>query len=225
MNIILIVVSLSFILFLLWRVYFLRNPKRIIPEGNVIVAPADGIILYIKEVKKGKIPFSVKSEKAIPLHELNAIEYGLAEDGWLVGIFMNPMSVHRNRIPLKGKIILKEYQPSTSNLSMVKATTDIFLRRVPLRDYEFYPVNERKTIGVKTKLGNIFIIQIADKWIKKIVCRGSVGDFVKTGEQYGMIRFGSQCDILIPQSDKIKIVVTPGKYLKAGSSVIAEFID
>lgn len=225
MNIILIILCITIILFLLWRVYFLRNPKRIIPDGNVIVAPADGTVLYIKEVKKGKIPFAVKNKKEIPLNEINGIATELTEDAWLVGIFMSPMSVHRNRIPMQGEIILKEYMPSTSNLSMVKATTDILLRRVPLRDYEFYPVNERQTIGIKTKIGNIFIVQIADKWIKKIVCKVAIGDFVKTGQQYGMIRFGSQCDILLQKNDKLKIVVKPGQYLKAGSSIIAEYID
>ncbi len=223
MCIFFIIIISSVILFLLWRLYFLRDPERIIPHENVVVAPADGIVLYIKKVENGTIPLSVKKKKRILLNEVSGLGEGMMESGFLVGIFMSPMSVHRNRIPLQGKIILKEYREATSNLSMVKATTDIVLGRAPLRDYEFYPVNERQTIGIETVLGNLFVTQIADKWIKKIICRVELGDKVNTGDQYGMIRFGSQCDLFIPECRGLEFKKTPGDKVKAGSSIIANF--
>lgn len=223
-QILLIIISVVLILFICWRIYFLRDPLRNIPEGDVLVAPADGTVLYIKDISRGEIPIALKRQTSIPLTEITGIGEFKNTGGFLIGIFMSPMSVHRNRIPVSGEIVFKEYRPASFNLSMVKATTDILLKRRPYRDYEFYPVNERLTIGIKTEKGIISVTQIADKWIRKIVSWIEVGEDVTRGQQYGMIRFGSQCDIFIPDSFDLQIRINTGDYIYAGETVLATYL-
>ena len=222
-QVILIIVSGVFILFFCWRVYFLRDPKRNIPSSNVLVAPADGTVLYIKNISRGEIPIALKKHKSIPLTEITGIGEYKNTSGFLIGIFMSPLSVHRNRIPISGEVVFKKYQPAPFNLSMVKVTTEILLKRTPFNDYEFYSTNERLTIGIKTEWGIISVTQIADKWIRKIVSWIEVGDKVTKGQQYGMIRFGSQCDIFIPDSFDTQIKIKTGDYIYAGETVLATY--
>lgn len=223
LQLILIILSCLVVLFLIWRLYFLRDPLRIIPEGAVLVAPADGTVLYLKSISKGEIPVALKKRNRIPLMELTGITEFEKQSGTLVGIFMNPLSVHRNRIPVSGEIILKDHKHDTLNQTMVKATTDILLGRKPYNDYEFYPTNERLTIGIKSEKGIISVTQIADRWIRKIVSWVEVGDKVEKGEQYGMIRFGSQCDIFVPDNFNAIFSVSMGDYVYAGKTVLARF--
>jgi len=221
-----LILPLSILLvFFGWRLFFLRNPNRTIPTGNHFVAPADGTIIYIKKIEKGFVPVAVKNGEKIPLTELTGVESLETIGGYLVGVFMNPMSVHRNRIPISGEIVAKKYLKKPNNLSMVKATTDILLRRKSFPDYDFYLTNERLTILINAKDGVVGVTQIADKWIRKIVSWVEVGDVVSMGEQYGMIRFGSQCDLFIPESIKFKFKVKVGDYVYAGKSILAEIID
>ena len=222
-QVLLIIIAGVFLLFAFWRIYFLRNPKRDIPAGDIIVSPADGTVLYIKNISRGEIPIALKKHKSIPLTEITGIGEYKNISGILIGIFMSPLSVHRNRIPASGEIVFKKYQPSHHNLSMVKAITDILLKRKPFNDYEFYPINERLTIGIITEWGIISITQIADKWIRKIVSWIEVGDKVTKGQQYGMIRFGSQCDIFIPDSFNLQIKIKTGDYMYAGETVLATY--
>lgn len=222
-QVLLIIISGVFVLFLCWRIYFLRDPKRNIPAGDVLVAPADGTVLYIKNISRGEIPIALKKNNSIPLTEITGIGEYKNISGFLIGIFMSPLSVHRNRIPVSGEIVFKKYQPAPFNLSMVKATTDILLKRTPFNDYDFYPTNERLTIGIKTEWGIISVTQIADKWIRKIVSWIEIGDKVTKGQQYGMIRFGSQCDIFIPDSFDIQIRIKTGDYMYAGETVLATY--
>ncbi len=222
-QVLLIIILGVFILFLCWRIYFLRDPKRNIPAGDVLVAPADGTVLYIKNISRGEIPIALKKNNSIPLTEITGIGEYKNTSGFLFGIFMSPLSVHRNRIPVSGEIVFKKYQQFPFNLSMIKATTDILLKRSPFNDYEFYPTNERLTIGIKTEWGIISVTQIADKWIRKIVSWIEVGDKVTKGQQYGMIRFGSQCDIFIPDSFDLQIKIKTGDYIYAGETVLATY--
>ncbi len=225
MLVFLYILLVFFLLFIAWRFYFLRNPKRIIPEGNHLVAPADGTILYIKRVEKGSIPVAEKNEKAIPLNEISGIEGFENISGYLAGIFMTPLSVHRNRIPAAGEIIAVKYMPKPGNLTMVQATTDVILKRKSFPDYDFYLANERLTIVIKTNNGIVAVTQIADKWIRKIVSWVEVGDKVTMGEQYGMIRFGSQCDLFIPESMNIDFKVKTGDYVYAGKTILGIIQD
>ena len=213
---------IMFILFLLWRIYFLRNPTRHIPPGeDTIVAPADGYVIYIKRIEQGEVPMAIKKNSKILLHELCGVEGSNSSSGWLIGIFMTPWSVHFNRTPLAGKITFKTHIKNKLELSMVTSLVEIITRAKKFSDNDYYLMNERLTTAIKTTRGpTIFVTQIADKWINRIVSFVEEGDEIAKGAQYGMIRFGSQCDLFVPDELKISFNVNIGDYIYAGDSII-----
>jgi phosphatidylserine decarboxylase len=100
--------------------------------------------------------------------------------------------------------------------------TNILLNRKPLEDNCSHLVeNERITIGIKTTKGVYSLTQIADKWISHIINRASIGDQLSRGELFGMIRFGSQVDVFIPDELGYTPIVNPGDYVLAGVTTLA----
>jgi phosphatidylserine decarboxylase len=224
MSIILGVMASITVVFVWWRFYyFFRNPIRTPPQGeHLIVAPADGRIAYVKRVTRGEVPMAIKQRTTIALTEITA-HTSLQEDGYLIGIFMGPFSVHRNRLPVAGQIVFREYRHAPTNSSMVRMLTNLFLHRAPLeQDCAYITRNERLTVGVKTRSGAVVTAtQIADAWVNRIVVWISEGDSVWRGQQYGLIRLGSQVDTFIPASLVERITVHPGQRVRAGETVLA----
>ncbi len=144
-------------------------------------------------------------------------------DGYIIGIFMTPLSIHYNRSPVDGKIILKHYIDSSENETMTELLINILLillRKKTKIDERYYLSNERLTWGIRNDLGDFFVIQIADKWIRKIDSWKKCHESVTKGEQIGMIKFGSQCDLIIPESLYCKLKIQVGDYVKAGQTII-----
>lgn len=214
------------IFFLYWRLYyFLRNPPRTIPEGeNKIVAAADGFITYVKQVQQGEVPIAIKARKSIPLIELTGLEPEGNQSGYLIGTYMTEYSVHRNRVPITGEIILCQHRAAEPfNRSLSRMTTNLLFRRQPYeQDCEYLLDNERLTIGIRHSSGHIVTVtQIADVWINQIIAWVQPGQGVQRGQLYGMIRFGSQCDVFLPTHLVDNILVQPGQYVFAGETVVA----
>ncbi|MCP4136139.1 MAG: phosphatidylserine decarboxylase [bacterium] len=224
MTALIIIISLFLSLFVFWRFYFfLRNPGRQIPEGDTIItAPADGYINYIKKIENGEVPIAIKKKNKIPLDEFTAIKELKNSTGYLIGIFMTPLSVHHNRVPVSGEIIYRRHTDAPKNLSMGHMASLVFLNRPPFDEgSEFLITNERLTVGIKTKAGDVVTVtQIADAWINRIIARVDIGDAVNRGDLYGLIRFGSQLDIFVPENLVESIAVTEREYVKAGESIL-----
>jgi phosphatidylserine decarboxylase len=123
-----------------------------------------------------------------------------------ISTFMNVQNVHVNRMPYTGKIIdIKHF--SGFHLPAFKKESD---------------KNERVIIIVKTKIGNIKIVQIAGTLARRIVPYVKEGDNIKKGERIGIIRLGSRVDIYLPREKIKKINVKIGDKIKAGEDTIAE---
>ncbi len=203
--------------------YFFRDPKRVIPNGNNLVSPADGYILYIRKLKGNEIPFSIKKGQKIMLNELidNYNEYTL-----LIGVFMSPLSVHYNRFPFTGKITNIYYKNNSNNKTMMKTFLNIIFNITPYTDGASYLLdNERNITILENDNIKCAIVQIADKWVKKIVNNCKVGEIVDKGTKLGMIRMGSQCDIFLKIKGNYRIAVKERQYVKAGSSILIELED
>lgn len=214
------------IFFLYWRLYyFLRDPPRTVPQGeDKIVAAADGFVTYVKPVQKGEVPIAIKSRRVIPLVELVGLEDENKPSGYLIGTYMTEYSVHRNRVPISGEIILCQHRSADRfNRSMARMTANLLFSRQPYdEECEYLVTNERLTIGIRHKSGRLITVtQIADVWINRILAWVKVGDVVERGQQYGMIRFGSQCDVFLPDDLLESILVKPGQYVFAGKTVLA----
>jgi len=208
-------------LFFVWRVWFLRDPRRTVPPGESVLAPADGFVTYVKRVSRGTVPIAVKGRREIPLSEIVEVP-GLDGEGVLVGIFMTAFSVHRNRAPVSGEVVFRRRRPAPKNRTMARMMTRFLLRAAPYEDDCDYLVeNERLTIALRNERGLVAVTQIADKWIDRIVARVEVGDCVERGALYGLIRFGSQVDLFLPDSYGVETCVRPGQYVRAGESEIA----
>ena len=211
-------------LFFIYRFwFFLRNPKRKIPSGNNIVAPADGVVLYIKEIKDNKeIPVSIKRDKIIYLNEL--MDDAKSDYNLVIGIFMTPFSVHYNRIPFDGEIVKNHYRSTKENKTMLGVFLNLILNLKPFtQNAEYIYENERNTLVIKNDCMKGAVVQIASTWIDNIRNkRLNQGDRVAKGEQFGMIRMGSQCDLFLKIDKKYKIVVKEKDYVRAGENILIE---
>ncbi len=206
-----IVLSLCLVLFITAvtiLLFFFRDPERIPPkkERNII-SPADGEIVYVKEIKRGEFPFSIKNKNHIPLTELTKEEF-ISSGGFQVGIGMNFLNVHVNRAPIAGKIIR--------------------LKRIPGKFYSLKKIsslleNERVCTIICGGNINVAIVQIASRLVRRIIPFIKEGDIVEFGQRIGMIRFGSQVDLLIPNERKVKILVKEKDEVKAGQTIIARY--
>jgi len=198
---------LIFILvFICIAVRFYRDPERIPPETeNVILSPADGKVIYVNEIERGSPLTSTKGKRRFKLYEMMATNPP-PNAAYLIGIDMNILNVHVNRSPIGGKIVLQKY---------IKGN---FLS---LRRPEAETRNERVTTIIDNGQFKIAIIQIASRLVRRIVSYLKEGDTVVIGQRIGMIAFGSQVDVAIPQLDNLKITVKPGDHVRAGFSIVA----
>ncbi len=188
--------ALIIAIFLFWRIWFLRNPNRNIPEGNVMVSPADGKVMEIREVSlPGKV------EKG--MGEFNFICGELGDKALMVSIFMSPFDVHYNRAPIPGEIIAIRYHKGAFHPA----------------DSEESNQNESNEIIIKGKAHTIGVVQIAGILARRIKCHVAVGQKVEKGERFGLINLGSRVCLLLPTT--IKPSVNVGERVKGGSTIIA----
>ena len=122
-----------------------------------------------------------------------------------VSIFMSVFNVHVNRIPLSGKVVDTYY----SKGEFLNAAYD----KASLK-------NEQAGIVLETKSKQkILFVQIAGLIARRIVSYPVIGDVLKAGDRYGLIRFGSRVDIYLPKDADVKMMV--GDKTVAGETIIA----
>lgn len=122
-----------------------------------------------------------------------------------ISIFMSVFSVHVNRAPFDGKVL------------------DAFYHRgkfFDARDGRASCENERNGLVIETPAGvRIAFVQIAGLIARRIICYPRIGDQLKRGERYGLIRFGSRVDVYLPPD--MKPLVKLGDMTVAGETVLA----
>lgn len=181
-----------------WCVYFFRNPDRHVPQRKgLIVSPADGVVSMIT---KAALPPELETgDETDPLFTAKTLTR--------VSIFLNVFDVHVNRNPIAGKVTQAVYHPGKFfNAELDKASEH----------------NERNTLVVKIDdhKSSIAFVQIAGLVARRILSEAKVGDDLKTGERYGMIRFGSRVDIYLPP--RVTPMVCVGQKMIGGESIIAD---
>jgi phosphatidylserine decarboxylase len=189
-------------------IWFFRDPERVPPEkDNVILSPADGKIIYVKEVEEESHFVSIKAGTRYSLEELFQTQWPF-RGGHLIGIEMNVLDVHVNRAPIEGRVVLsKSIKGGFPGLG--KPNAEIRSQRA----------------ATIIDDGNIMVgvVQIASRFVRGIVSYVKEGQQVTIGQRIGMIRFGSQVDIAIPDSVDFQIPVKPGQAVKAGLTVLARY--
>ena len=210
--------------FIYWKLFFFyRDPERTIPKGNNIVSAADGTVVYVRQVDDLSVPISIKGKKEIKLEEI--VKFGSLDKSpyYIVGVFMHPTDVHVNRSPISGTV-KKIIYTRGKNLPMTLMWWRVLLG---IKPYEFYSrhiiQNERNTIMIEGQLP-VYVTQIADIYVSKIECRVKEGENLEKGQRIGMIKMGSQVDIIFPALPNIQVVAKEGQKIKAGEGIIAEII-
>lgn len=196
------------IAFAFTMIRFWRTPKREITAGEEdIVCPADGNVIYITRVEAGEVPVSIKGRRYSRLEELTKTDL-LEKPCWLVGINMTPFDVHKNCAPIDGKVILNQHFDG---------------KFLSLKDDEALTENERNTYVIGNEKLRVGIVQIASRLVRRIDSYVEEGATVKKGDWLGMIRFGSQVDVIIPIEYEVTVELKEQIY--AGSTVIAKKIE
>lgn len=89
-------------------------------------------------------------------------------------------------------------------------------------DHKSSERNERTLIGINNDTYKILFKQIAGFVARRIVCTLKKGDIVRIGEKFGMIKFGSRMDVIIPFNSLIKVSVK--QRVVAGETILAEVV-
>lgn len=210
-------------LLFLRRVWFYRDPPRS-PErsGGVIVAPADGRVVYIKRVEDGQVCAEKLGER-IRLPEITGLD-SPGRTGWAIGIYMSPLDVHYNYCPYPSTVEAVHRRPAAVNLPMLDVWEYIrvvWLRRmVDMFARRYHLENERNTILLDAGGLKMAVVLIADKFVSKIRCFVQEGQRLPYSRKIGFIERGSQVDLVV-FADDVEFEVTVNRQVYGGKTVIA----
>lgn len=168
-----------------FTVWFFRDPVRVPPEGasRLILSPADGKVIEIVEEEE-------------PIY--------LQGPGRRLSIFLSPLNVHVNRIPIDGVVEYERYHPGEYLVAWhPKASTK----------------NERSEVGMRHPSGvPVLFKQIAGAVARRIVYYAEVGHEYRAGDRYGIVKFGSRMDVIVPP--EVVFSVEIGDRVVGGETVI-----
>jgi phosphatidylserine decarboxylase len=121
-----------------------------------------------------------------------------------VGIFLSIFDVHTNRAPIDGRIVYRQHREGLC---------------LDARDPDCPEKNEAMTWAFENPRGAIVVRQLTGAIARRIVAWANVGDEIKKGERFGMIRFGSRTELYLPL--EAEVLVKTGDHVSGGSTVIA----
>ena len=148
---------------------------------------------------------SVADGKVVILEKVYEKEY-LKQECIQLSVYMNFFDVHANFWPVDGRVDYYRYYPGKH-----------FFAFKPKASEE----NEHSCVGIVTPQGRqVFFKQIAGGFARRIVCYGKSRGDARSGEQCGIIKFGSRIDIFLPLDAEIKVSL--GDYVRACETVLAE---
>jgi len=191
----------------MWRFY--RDPERIPPDvPNAIIAPADGRIIYVRDVAAGTVPCAIKGKKNIEISEIAKTGALDTTDGYIIGICMSVLDVHITRAPIGGKITSIESFPG---------------RTLSPKDWRSEIENPRTTLIFEGDAQRAIVTEIGTPYVSKILSFVETGSSVTRGQRIGKVTWGSQVDVIIP-STKVEILVKEGDAVMAGKTVLARTV-
>jgi phosphatidylserine decarboxylase len=164
--------------------FFFRDPNRRSPsDDDLVLSPADGRVLVAGPSMADVTP----------------------PGSWLqVSIFLSPMDVHVNRIPVSGRV------------TRVTFTRGRFL---PAYRQDAGGLNERSEVWIDRAGQTIIARQVVGVLARRVVCRVAPGTEVRAGDRFGIMKFGSRMDVFMPPSATIKVKV--GDLVRGGETIIA----
>jgi phosphatidylserine decarboxylase len=176
--------AVLFVFLALFMLYFFRDPGRIVPDqADAIVSPADGRVLIAGDAEAAAAPPGTWKQ---------------------ISIFLSPLDVHINRIPIGGRIARVEHMPGQ------------FLAAYRP---ESARVNERNEVWIEHDGETVVCRQVVGVLARRLVCRVAPGAVVRTGERFGLMKFGSRIDLYLPPRAILR--VSAGDRVRSGETVVA----
>lgn len=171
-------------------VAFFRDPEKVIPEEKGVIVSAGDG--KVTGVQKIIVPSEIKSLAGKEMIKIS--------------VFLSVFNIHVNRVPTDGEVKEVAYIPGKFvSAALEKSSTE----------------NERCTIVMSNSDKELIgCTQIAGLIAKRIVCDAKVGDKFNLGDRYGLIRFGSRMDVLLPLSYETNVKV--GQTVIGGETVLAK---
>ena len=164
--------------------FFFRDPERVHnAPPDAILSPADGRVMVA----------GAPTGDSTPPGEWHQIS-----------IFLSPMDVHVNRVPVSGRVTRVEYHPGRFLPAYRKESGDLNERCEITVDHDGQPIVFRQIVGVLAR---------------RVVCRTREGVYVKAGERFGVMKFGSRMDVFVPIDATLHVRV--GDTVVGGVTVIA----
>lgn len=168
--------------------FFFRDPDRAVQAAPLaVLAPADGRVMVA----------------GTPTAQ------GFAAADWQqISIFLSPLDVHVNRIPVAGRVVKVRYHPG---------------RFLPAYRVDAGDLNEYTEVTLDHDGQVIVVRQIVGILARRIVCRVKEGDTVEAGDRFGIMKFGSRMDVFLPKS--ATITVRAGETAVGGVTVVARLAE
>jgi phosphatidylserine decarboxylase len=178
------VLAIPFLALAAFFAFFFRDPDRLSPaDEDLVLSPADGRVLVAGA----------------------AIADGAPPGAWQqISIFLSPMDVHVNRIPVSGRVTRVSYTPG---------------KFLPAYRHDAGGANERSEIWIDHRGQPIVARQIVGILARRVVCRVPVGADVRAGDRFGIMKFGSRMDLFLPPTAEIRVKV--GEAVRGGETIIA----
>jgi len=128
-----------------------------------------------------------------------------------IGIFLSIFNVHLNRAPTESRVIAVRYSPGN------------FLNAL---NPESAIKNENTWIGLEEEASphrRLVVRQISGAIARRIVCDLRPGELLARGQKFGMIKLGSRTELILTDSDDLKIEVDIGQHIQAGTTIMARY--
>ena len=178
------VAASPFVILAAFFVFFFRDPDRVTSAPDAaVVAPADGRVLFAGPASSDAAPPGVWQQ---------------------VSIFLSPVDVHVNRVPVSGRVTRVSYTRG---------------RFLPAYRPDAASTNERSEIWIDHDGQTIVARQIVGILARRVVCRVQAGADVRAGDRFGIMKFGSRMDVFLPPTAAITVEV--GQSVRGGETVIA----
>ncbi|HVG69293.1 MAG TPA: phosphatidylserine decarboxylase [Vicinamibacterales bacterium] len=178
------VIGITLLILTTFFLFFFRDPDRAIAAPDTaVLSPADGRVMVA----------GLSTSPTFPSGRWQQIS-----------IFLSPMDVHVNRLPVGGRVVAVKYHPG---------------RFLPAYKADAGELNEYTEVTIDHGGQMIVVRQIVGILARRIVCRIKEGDVVKAGDRFGVMKFGSRMDVFLPREAALQTKV--GEKVVGGITVLA----
>lgn len=180
------VAGVAFVVWLLLLNFF-RDPERTVPKGALhLVSPADGVVQDLTDVEEPRFLRGTASR---------------------IGIFLSPLDVHVNRMPIDCTVADVDYRKGKM-----------------LRAFDPRAITENESCAAGVEIlggrGRLIVRQVTGAVARRIVCPVRPGQRIAQGERYGMIKFGSRTEVWVPKDLNVKWNVRIGDRVVGGVTIL-----